>query len=522
MHLKSLTILLTLCISATALVAQPRTDYDSKWKLIDSLINKKGLPQSALGEVNGIYTLATKEHNEPQQLKALIYRVSLTGKTAENGAVAAIQELEKATSEAPQPAKAILENILAGQYWSYLQQNRYRITGRTNTGSVPGNDIAAWTMDDLHQKIKSLYLSSLKDEQLLVQKRLAEYDPIITKGNVRQLRPTLFDLLAHTALNYFASGEQDLNKPEKIFEIDDPAAFAGAPEFAGHSFAASDTNSLNYFALRLFQRLISLHLADSRPDALLDVDIQRLEYVRNSAVLDDKEELYRAALTRLTDKWGNIPAAAEAWYLQARIYANNADKYQPLADTGGRYDFLKAKAICEKILSQEDSSEGKVHCAQLLRSIMDKKLQLNIETINQPDQPIRSLVTWRNFTRLYCRLIRTDHPTLIKLGNPFEDNYWPQLLKMQALRSFSVGLPETADYQTHRTEIRVDALPVGEYSLIASDDSSFSLDKNSNHQMGVINFHVSSISYVNLNQDYFVLDSRGGHPLTGATVQLWE
>jgi len=522
MHLKSLTILVTLCLSAVGLLAQPATNYDSKWKLIDSLINKKGLTQSAQEEVDRVYALAKKERNEPQQIKALVYRANLTVRTTDNGEVAAIQQLEKATAEVSQPAKSILQNILAGQYWSYLQHNRYRLQDRTNTTEPVKGDIAAWTMDDLHKKIRSLYLASLKDERLLQQRRLDDYDPIITKGNVRHLRPTLFDLLAHTALNYFISGEEDLNKPEKVFEIDDPAAFAGAAEFASHSFATSDSSSLSYYALLLYQRLLRLHLSDTRPDALLDVDIQRLEYVRSTATLEDKDNLYNAALTRLTDKWGNIPAAAEAWYLQAQLYANKAGQYQPPTDTAGRYDYLKATAICEKVIDQQDSSEGKVHCAQLLQQIMTKTLQLNIETINLPDQPFRSLVTWRNFSRLYYRLVRIDHTILKGLGNAYDDGYWQRLLKLPVLRALSIPLPATGDYQTHRTEIRIDALPAGEYSLIASDDSSFNPDKYSKHPLGVIHFYVSSISFVNLNRDYFVLDAKEGQPLARATVQIWD
>ena len=108
---------------------------------------------------------------------------------------------------------------------------------------------------------------------------------------MRTLRPTLFDLLAHRALDYFKSDERDLNKPAYAFEIDDPAVFADAATFTRHSFKTSDSSSRHHKALLLFQRLISLHLADAKPDGLLDVDIERLNFAHNYAVTGNKDEL---------------------------------------------------------------------------------------------------------------------------------------------------------------------------------------------------------------------------------------
>src|SRR6185437_10363652 len=47
--------------------------YAAKWKVVDSLINEKGLTQTALAGVNRIYELPQQEKNEPQQIKALLY-----------------------------------------------------------------------------------------------------------------------------------------------------------------------------------------------------------------------------------------------------------------------------------------------------------------------------------------------------------------------------------------------------------------------------------------------------------------
>ncbi|HEX9511392.1 MAG TPA: alpha-2-macroglobulin family protein [Puia sp.] len=524
MNLRNTLALLFCCLVSSLLNAQIRQgDYETKWKSIDSLVAKKGLVQSALTEVNKIYTLAKQEKNDAQVIRALLYRINLQGTTREDAAQSAIEDLEKEIAVAAQPARSILQSILAGTYWNYFQQHRWQLYNRTKTANFKKEDIATWDISDFHQKTGELYLSSLKEEKLLQETKLDRFDPILIKGNARALRPTLFDLLAHRALDYFKTDERDLNKPAYAFEIDDPVVFSDASAFTMHSFRTTDSLSLHFKALQLFQRLIRLHLPDPRPDALLDVDIERLNFANAYAVLNNKEDLYSQALARITNRYSNEPAAAEAWYLQARQYTSRAGSYDPLKDTTNRYGYVTAKAICEKVLAQgsgKDSSEGKTHCAMLLKNILRKELLLQTEKINVPGEPLRSLVSWRNFGQLYVRVIRADRSLKEGLGrNSWQDEYWKKLVQLPVLKTFSPSLPATGDYQSHRVEIKIDALPAGEYILLASSDKDFSLTQN---PLAVQFFYVSSIAYINNDQDYFIVNRESGQPLAGAAVQVWD
>src|SRR5690349_18897976 len=73
-------ILSIVCATLFALITnaqQKMKTYDNEWKQIDSLIQKNGLTESALTEVNKIYTAAKKEGNDAQIIKALLYRMGL-------------------------------------------------------------------------------------------------------------------------------------------------------------------------------------------------------------------------------------------------------------------------------------------------------------------------------------------------------------------------------------------------------------------------------------------------------------
>ncbi len=264
--------------------------YGSAWKKVEDLVKKK-LPQSALTEVKNIYALAKKEKQEAQVIKALVYITGLQSENREDNEIFSISEIEKEIAISREPVAAILKSLLAEMYWNYFQQNRWDLYNRTNTTQFTKEDIATWTAGDFHKKIGDLYLQSIHPEKLLQQTSLKPYDAIITKGNVRHLRPTLFDLLAHRALSYFENDERDIAKPAYAFEIDQASAFDPAADFIHRKFSTKDSLSLEYQALLIYQKLLAFHLNDAKPNALIDADIQRIQFVKTKSVHPDKDQI---------------------------------------------------------------------------------------------------------------------------------------------------------------------------------------------------------------------------------------
>ncbi|MFL5748031.1 MAG: alpha-2-macroglobulin family protein [Niastella sp.] len=493
--------------------------YDKEWKHIDSLFQQDGLTESALTEVNKIYSQAKKEGNDAQVVKALLYRAELQQLKEEDPTRKSIHQLETETAEAKEPVRAVLQSITAKSYWNYFQQHRWQLYRRTNTANFQKEDLATWTIDDFNKKISELYLASISNEKLLQQTKLEPFDPIITKGNVRYLRPTLFDLLANRALDYFKNDERDVNKPAYAFEIDDAVAFDEAKKFSKHTFTTRDTVSLQYKALQLYQRLLQFHAADVKPDALLDVDIDRLQYVHEHATIENKDSLYIKALQQIGDQYDLIPAATQAWYYLAQWHNEQAQKYEPLKGELYRDEYLKAISICDKVIAQKDNSEGKANCLNLRQEILHRELNLQTEKVNVPGQAFRTLITYRNFTTVNFKVVKMDRKTRDSIGeNNWDDEFWKKLLGLPAITRFRQSLPDTKDHQKHSAEIKVDALPIGEYALIASVNDQFTMAGN---LLAVQYFYVSNIAYINKGADYFILNRETGQPLANANVQVW-
>ena len=511
-------LIISSLFSMSANSQNPIKNYEAAWKKVEAF-TEKGLPKSALEEVKKIYALAKSEKQDAQVIKALVYMTGLQSENREDNQVFSISEVEKEIATAKEPVSSILKSLSAEIYWNYYQQNRWKLYNRTATDKFVKTDIATWTAEDFHKRISELYLQSIKEEKLLQQSKLTPFEAIIIKGNVRHLRPTLYDLLAHRAISYFENDEIDIKKPAYAFEIDQASAFDPAADFITRKFTTKDSLSLQHKALLIYQKLIAFHLNDAKPDALIDADIQRIEFVNDKSTHPDKDKLYFNAINHIARQYENTPAASQAWYLVAAYYDEKANSYKPGGDTTQRYARIKAKEILEKVLQQKDSSEGKINAHNLLNLINSKSLQFSVEKVNVPDQPFRALVKYKNISTLYLRLIKADAKLKELLANQYDEKYWPAIIAATPVKSWQQILPATNDLQQHSTEIKVDGLAIGEYILVASSDNNLNGKRTI---IGARFLYVSAISYVNNSDDYFVLNRDNGQPLANANVEVWE
>ncbi|RMG77396.1 MAG: alpha-2-macroglobulin, partial [Bacteroidetes bacterium] len=219
-------------------------DYAAAWKVIDSL-ESRGLPKSALEKVLVLLDKAKKEKNTPQIAKCLIYRAKYESQLEEDGIVKAIQKWSEEIEEAEGPLRALLQSMLAELYTRYLDTHRWQIQDRTETPTPVSDDIRTWTIGQLLDKAAGLYWASLENEDAL-KEDLSDFQILLTSRETENLRPTLFDFLAHRAIDYFANEQAHLTQPVYAFYVDNPEWFAPAGDFVKMKIETADTTSFKY------------------------------------------------------------------------------------------------------------------------------------------------------------------------------------------------------------------------------------------------------------------------------------
>ncbi len=517
---KLLLVIFLLTGIATTNMAQTKNDYSKNWKKVEDL-EKKGLTKSALQEVLVIYNIAIKDGNDAQQIKSCMYQIKYHNLVDEDSQENNIFFVDTLIAKAKAPAKNILQSMRAEMFWQYLQNNRWKFYERTKLAEEKSKDITTWSIDKLYAVITQLYKASLQNEAVLKATKLDGLDAIIIKGeNTRQLRPTLFDFLTHRALEFFMNDEDGVTKPAYQFKIDDAAAFARAEDFVKTSFKTKDSASLQHKALLIFQDLLEFHLADANPDALIDADLIRMNFVNQNAVIGNKEKFFEEALLSIEQKYPNNPAIAQAMYLRGNIYYSRGQQFKPFTKTENQYEVKRAKELFETVYARFPKSEGGVNAKNTLLQIELPSINIETEKVNVPLQSFRSLVKYKNIKTLYLRVIKTNREELKSFDRREYEKLWKTYTDMKPVKSWSVNLPDLQDYQEHAAEIKIEGLAIGTYLILASIEPNFSLTKNIIAKQQT---YVSNISYIHTNNnDYYVLDRDNGQPLANAQVQLWE
>ncbi|KAA5536999.1 alpha-2-macroglobulin [Taibaiella lutea] len=495
--------------------------YAIEWVKIDSLL-EKGLPKSARPMVEKILNDAMTKNDIPDKIKAQVYLINLKYENEEHALQQQIKASESLAGKSSGVEKAIWQNLTAGLYWNYYEQNRYELYNRTKLEQTTSDDIETWDAVALINRIAELYEASIEDKTLLQSTPVGQYEPIISKGiNTKALRPTLYDLLAFKAIDFFQDEEATVTKVADAFQIDGSLWFEPANKFSAVRVKVKDGSSFKFRTLRLFQDLIAFHLNDTKPEALIDADLQRLEFVHANSVNAQKDSLYVMALQKIIDKFPASPSSAQALFLIAQQQMNEGENYVPvyrkMPKKKSNRNLPAIQQQLVSIISKFPKSEGAVNAQNLLNQINEVSLSLQAEQVNIPDENIKALVIYKNVPTVFLKLYKVPFKTNM-YEYTSEDSLLNNIQKLQPLRTWQQLLPGIADLEQHSAEIKIDALPMGSYALIASSKENIA-DKD--QIVTYSSFQVSGISFVaqqNNEKQGYVLNRKTGYPLSGVKL----
>ena len=510
---KLVVLLLLVLFAVPAGAAGPR---DEQWKKVDEAIGK-GLPKTAIEILEPIVAGAMQDKAYAEAVKAIAQRIALQGAIEGNKPEEKIARMKAEIAQSPPEMAPVLNAILANWYWHYFQQNRWRFMQRTATAQAPGDDFTTWDLPRILAEIDAQFTKALAAEAVLKATPIAAYDALLERGTAPDsYRPTMFDFLAHNALEFYTAGEQAGAKAQDAFDLlADSPIFGPADEFVRWEIETADEGSATVKAIRLYQNLLKFHQDDADPAARIDADLWRLNFGYNKAFGEEKNARYKAALKRFTDRWGDHEIAARALHDWATVLQQEGD-------------WLAAHQLAERGKNAFPASVGGRRCHNLIQQIEAKSSQIHIERVwNRPQSKIQ--VRYRNLTHAYFRIVPDSYETRLRSSRHRPENLDEQerqaLLTQAPVRQWSVELPPTDDYQERLEQFAPPAdLKPGFYWLIASHTPDFGLQNN---QVSFTDFWVSDLALVVRSRNAeakvegFVLDAASGDPLAGAEVQAW-
>lgn len=508
-------------------------DFAKAWSKVEDYENK-GLPESALELVNLIYAKAKAENNAQQFVKSVIYILKITEYKQEDAFTKNLNRLREEANTATFPSKPVLHSMLAEIYWRYYQSNRYRFAERSQTVDFKNDDISTWSLEKLVDECIKNYTLSLENPEALKKVNIDIFTEVLNSGNQkgRAYRPTLYDFLAHRAIDFFMDEEPSITRPAYTFSINSEAYLKDAESFAKIELTSKDTMAYKFYALKILQDLTKFHLNDEKPGALIDIDLKRLSFVYRYLTLQNKQELYLNALEKLEQKTIKFPESCLVTYQIAQIWAEKGNQYKPNQSDEHKWDIKKAFDICQTAIDRFPDKEESALAYNFQKQLQFKDFSVEAEKINVTDIPFRVLVRYKNLSELYWRIIKVTRDEVSaerrKWARDYqvdrEQKFLEYFSSKEEIKSGKVVLPGDGDYQYHSTEIMLNRVSEGDYMILLSASPFFKTDDNN---LAYAFTTISNLAYFHRNNndgstDFYVTNRTSGEPVQGAKVQVYN
>ena len=508
-------LLITSCNSNKPAVGH--ADHLTRWQQVDSL-NKLGQFRSAQELVSLIRQQSAEKGAWKEEFKAWMYA---SDQAIQNGEELPdiLDSLKRRTSNAVFPLNQLLHSVVAECYWKYYQNNRWQILNRTNTEGTP-TDMRTWGQQKFIDATSQHYSLSLTERDQQVLFKSSDLEELLTEGNTIQ-HPTLYDILAQRALRFYMNTESRLTEPAWRFTLNAKSDFDLYEYFALKKISHRDSTSLTLQAMNLFKDLTHIHIKDDEESALVALDLQRLEFVKDNSVHPKRDSLYLQALETIRSRVEEHPGYADIAHELAQWHNSASTKYQRLGTDAYKWERKKALSICKEAISKFPHSVGGKNCLVLEHQLLSSELRFNLESAILPHEAFPISLTYRNVNKAHFHLLKLKN----KLDSDphFKQEDIKRFTDRSPERIWSIDLENDGDLNTHVVELPVDPLPPGRYLLIASDSSRFEVEKDL-----VVHtvFHVTDIGIAcrsagNNALEVNVISRKTGKPLNGVSIEQY-
>lgn len=514
--------------------------YTPDWEQVD-LYKRQGFPQTADSVAMSVYAKAKANANYVQTIKAALHHAKFTVERSEDGIVDAYLWLQTAMDASKIPTeRALLQSYTAAVLWEYFMQRQHIIRRRSTTIHFKKTDVATWSSDDFIQTARMLYMASLNPKQVLQTTPTKTIEPLLLNfadADVSLRRPTLYDVLAHRAIQFLWNDYAYLNKPAYQFQIDNPEMWGDAATFCNVKLETNDSSNYKRYALKVLQDLTAFHLANRNHYPLVEDELTKLTYLKyNYYEPSNRDNLYNQALTRLYES--NVGKITELY--MAYIWAIN--KSEGSSNTFIQHQnpnnrIAEAYAFLKKAVEKNPTALEITVAQNQLCSWEAKTIGLQHKFNVPPNTPILARFSYKNTNKMYIRVVpfgATERKAFIKkeaeMNGASADRrslrcafVWDSLIvAMPYIRTTTHEWVMNPDMGSHSFEHPIEGLPTGQYLLLVSMNEDFA--PNNTNFIYHSALTVSDLNYLirpnpnKLVNQIIVVNTTTGKPIEGAKV----
>lgn len=492
----------------------PAAPREVEWKKVGEAM-AKDQPKTAIELLGGIEAAAIADQSWGETAKAIVMRVGLGGRI-EGGPEAGLKAMDAELAKAPDGVKPLLKVIQAHWFHTYYQNNQWQFAQRSATSQPPGDDIETWDLARILAEVDNRFQAALEGKDTIRTQTIGLFKDVLSEAALGDAtRPSLYDFIAHQAIEFYSMEEVAASRPQDAFRIaaTDPA-FGSVDEFLAWKPETKDTNAPAYRALVIYQELLNWHQQDADRAAFFHCDLARIRWASEAAIGQEKPARREAALRAFIEKAAADPASADA----------RMDLAQMLTEAG---KFKDARDIAKAGAAAFPSQLFGKRLASFVAQTEAPSLNLQIESSWTPSgSPIK--VDYRNLNRVhfraYPRKWSMNSNTIDNDPLPEEDKDVIALLKDKPVISWDVPLPDDGDFRPRTAHlVAPESLAPGFYWIVASGHESFKAKQNG---LSVACVHVTDLAmiiryaYGSNVAEGVVTDALSGEPVSGVEVTM--
>jgi hypothetical protein len=519
-------VLLLGIVCQASLIAAPR---EADWEKVDAAI-KNDQPKTAAELLRAIAPQAFADQAWAEGAKAVALRIALEHQPDKEPAEA-VRQLAEAIPQAPPAARPVLKLLEAWWLREYYQDHRWELSRRSTLTSADDADPATWDIPRLLAEIDRRFQAALADRESLRKTPVGDFDALLEKGDLPDaLRPTLYDFIAHSALEFYALPEMSAAfMGNGLTFASDAPAFGSVVDFLAWQPENSDPACPKLRALRIYQDLLASHRADPDPTAFFHCDLERLRWANTASSGNPKhvDTAFEKALRDLMQTASANPVSADARLDLAGVLthtARNGEAHAILKAGAAAFPTHPFGILCANkagdLEEREMEIETTTHWTGSGEEIAIDHVNVShvwFRAFRQPWQP--SAENLHEEQMLVLSEDASDPP-----DTSLEDLALGKLLREQPAKVWDAPLAAAEDYTWQSTGLPAPTdLASGYYVIVASGQPGFEIGNN---HLSVLGVHVSGMTLVVRSLPDrvggLVTDARTGAPLSGVTVTCYS
>ena len=447
---------------------------NAAWKEIDRLLDEQKL-QEAADLLRPLVTSARAAGDSATWAKALVRQSQVV--TALGGLESSVEQMKAQAWPADPTARAAVELYYAHALLEYLSGYDWEIRQRERVVSDEMLDLKAWTAEQIAAEAERSFLAVWERRSGLAGVAITDFPYLQANDYPEGIRSSLRDAVAYLFVDrllgdssFWSAGEAN-----DAWQLDLENLLADAPQLP--ATAEGTSSSVAHPLLRAAVVLADLerwHRERREPGAELEARLARQKLLLEHRTSESDQARLRADLERRLQRF-----RADPWWAVG------------MAELAGQVDLagsdpehrIRARELALAGEKAFPGSRGARLCRELRAQIEAPDFALQSMAVDGAGR--RSLeISHRNLPQLYLRAYPVDLEAQLARQEfrglfPNDDREIERLISSaEPAASWSVALPPTADFLSHRTFVTPPLASPGLYLVVASAEKSFARGGN--------------------------------------------